>query len=402
MLIKYFSTNEVLKQQLNLPWGELSKSGIYSGFSVFVDVDLRELEELDAKVASRLHGLLVVRRKRESLTQVGEFIWELSVTHDFEKELPHITTTAHLLHQNILKHTEIMKLTNDLTRSKKELRLMATHYNQVSSNLRKQAEEEIKLKDEQLKESQEELELERAKFIQASKMSALGEMAGGIAHEINNPLAIISGRLSVLYEYADEGELDTPLLKKNLEKIEKTLDRIRKIVVGLRNISRDGSPDSEEIYISKVFDDVLGLCAERFKSHGIDLSVSLDKSVEDHFVMGSHVQLSQVILNLLSNAHDAVEGLSEKWVKVDARKVGGFLFIRVMDSGNGIPEPLRTKIFNPFYTQKPVGKGTGLGLSISKSIVNKHLGTLEIDTQASNTCFVIQLPLVQKTLDLSM
>jgi signal transduction histidine kinase len=104
------------------------------------------------------------------------------------------------------------------------------------------------------------------------------------------------------------------------------------------------------------------------------------------------VQLSQVILNLLNNAFDAISELPNKWVHLESRMNEGIIEIRVIDSGSGIPEELREKILQPFFTTKEVGQGTGLGLSISKGIIESHGGTLSIDIKSQNTCFVIQIP----------
>ncbi len=104
------------------------------------------------------------------------------------------------------------------------------------------------------------------------------------------------------------------------------------------------------------------------------------------------MQIGQVILNLLNNAHDALEHLPEKWIHLSVREEGDYYFLRITDSGNGIPLDLRQKIMMPFFTTKEIGKGTGLGLSVSKSIVILHHGQLYIDTQSPYTCFVMGLP----------
>lgn len=104
------------------------------------------------------------------------------------------------------------------------------------------------------------------------------------------------------------------------------------------------------------------------------------------------VQISQVLLNLLNNAFDAIELLPEKWIKLDAMKMEDTIVIHVTDSGHGIPEEEREKIFQPFYTTKPIGKGTGLGLSLSRKIVQDHKGTLTLDTNSAHTRFVIKIP----------
>lgn len=106
-------------------------------------------------------------------------------------------------------------------------------------------------------------------------------------------------------------------------------------------------------------------------------------------------QISQVILNLLNNAHDAIGSLEEKWVMVSVTEIENDIEIRVTDSGSGIPEHVRMKIMEPFFTTKPVGKGTGLGLSVSLGILKAHRGSLVVDTESKNTCFVLRFPRLQ-------
>jgi signal transduction histidine kinase len=117
----------------------------------------------------------------------------------------------------------------------------------------------------------------------------------------------------------------------------------------------------------------------------------------DQEVFGNSIQISQVILNLLNNAFDAIQDATDKWIKIQTYIEHGQVQIRVTDCGHGISNEVAKKIMQPFFTTKPIGKGTGLGLSISKGIVEAHQGKLTIDTESKNTCFVITLPtLLQK------
>lgn len=134
----------------------------------------------------------------------------------------------------------------------------------------------------------------------------------------------------------------------------------------------------------------MAFCRERFKHHGIELS--LESTTSEFAVECRPTQISQAILNLLNNAFDAVENLAEKWVRVSVKDMGVALTVAVTDSGKGIPKNIRNKILQPFFTTKEVGKGTGLGLSISRGIVAGHGGQLFIDASAPNTSFVIRLP----------
>ncbi len=236
-----------------------------------------------------------------------------------------------------------------------------------------------------------ELEALRASQISMSKLSALGEMAAGVAHEINNPLAIIKNLSSQMNEMLAENDFNRGLFQEMTQKIEKTSDRIAKIVRGLRTFSRNGSKDEfQNVNIKHIVEETIALCKERFANNRIILT--LDEIPADLIFNGRETEISQVILNLLNNAYDAIEVLPEKWVKISVFDQPTTIEIRVTDSGKGIPESERQKVFQPFYTTKEIGKGTGLGLSVSIGIIKAHGGDLSIDGNYPNTCFVIQLP----------
>jgi PAS domain S-box-containing protein len=237
------------------------------------------------------------------------------------------------------------------------------------------------------------IEEERMKSMNAARLASLGEMAGGIAHEINNPLMIISGRVSIIRKHLKKEETDIDSLMKSLDTINKTLDRINKIILGLRVVSRESNEFKRDTICYKdIFDNILVLCYEKFKYLGIDLKVNMDDVAFSYSIFIDQVQISQVLVNLFSNASDAVADLQEKWIEIKITRHSNYDVIRITDSGAGVPLEIQDKVFNPFYTSKDVGKGTGLGLSISKSIMNKHGGDLEIDKQCENTSFLMTLP----------
>lgn len=229
-------------------------------------------------------------------------------------------------------------------------------------------------------------------LINSSKLSSLGVMAGGIAHEINNPLAIIQGKVeSITYNY-----LDNPLNKKeilsDLEKINSTVDRISNIIKGLRLFSRSAEKDPYvNTNLMTIIEETLGLCYERFNTNGIPLMFNTDD--KEIYIDCRSTEVSQVILNLLNNAFDAVVNLKERWVQIDVdNQDTAYVKIRITDSGHGISNDLTNKIMEPFFTTKAVGKGTGLGLSISKGIIEDHKGELFINNNSPNTQFIISLP----------
>jgi C4-dicarboxylate-specific signal transduction histidine kinase len=228
-------------------------------------------------------------------------------------------------------------------------------------------------------------------LIKTEKLSALGEMAGGIAHEINTPLAIIGMRIQQLQELESEGELTPEMLRDGLSIVNSTVDRMAKIVKGLRNVSRDGSHDPiEEVRLEQVIADAVSLCSEKFKHSGVSLRIG--QTPDDAVFLGRGVELSQVLLNLLNNAFDAAQGSPEKWVQISVETDSQGLRIRVSDSGPGIDPRIRDKIFQPFYTTKEVGRGTGLGLSISMGIIRGLGGEILLERSTPHTCFTVSLP----------
>ena len=236
-----------------------------------------------------------------------------------------------------------------------------------------------------------EAEQQRARNENAEKMALLGEMSSGIAHEINNPLTIIRGKAQQIERLTARGAIEPENLMKDAAIIYTTVDRIAKIIRGLKTFARDGGGDPfVHQSISAIVDDTLSLCQSRFQSSGIH--VYTDPISETLLLECRPTQISQVLLNLLNNALDAVAGLDEKWVRISISSLEDKIQIRVIDSGKGIPAELREKITHPFFTTKEVGKGTGLGLSISLGIARAHKGNLEVDSSSKNTCFLLELP----------
>ena len=243
---------------------------------------------------------------------------------------------------------------------------------------------------EKLKRSTEDL----VSLISSARMTALGEMASGIAHEINNPLAIISLASQHIVDSAENPKVDKAAVVEKARRVAKNAKRIDSIIRGLRTLTRNAEADPMEVSsIKGIVDDTLEICRERFRSHQITLDVVLPP--EDLTISCRASQIAQVLLNLLNNAHDAVVEMGEqkeKWVRLGVDKTTDGIRILITDCGNGIPEKVREKLFQSFFTTKGFGKGTGLGLSLSRKIIEGHGGTLEINTSSPNTQFVILLP----------
>jgi C4-dicarboxylate-specific signal transduction histidine kinase len=239
---------------------------------------------------------------------------------------------------------------------------------------------------------EQELEASRAQMVSSSRLSALGMMAGGIAHEINNPLAVIHASAANISRMAESGSVPVPAVLKNSNRINRTVDRISRIVRSLRHVARESSADEfRETPVRQIVEEALELCAERFRAHNIRLAVS---AVDPAAVISCReAQICQALLNLLQNAYDElVDWEGDRWVKLDVTYCPGWVVFSVSDSGPGISPENRARIMEPFFTTKPVGKGIGLGLSISRSIALEHGGTLELDEQSPHTCFRMKLP----------
>ena len=236
---------------------------------------------------------------------------------------------------------------------------------------------------------------QQVQLFSASRMVTLGEMAAGIAHEINNPLAVIHGRAGHMKDLIEKDKYDAVLFAKGMVKIEETAMRIAKIIKGLRSFAREGSADPfQPAKMADIISDAFEFCRARFLNHEVTLEI--DGAISEELLLECRtVQVGQVLLNLLSNAFDAVQALPERWVKVQVRELTDAVEIAVVDSGKGIPPGIRDRIMEPFFTTKEVGKGTGLGLSIVRGIVENHRGRIRVDTQSPNTRFVVTLPRLQ-------
>lgn len=265
-----------------------------------------------------------------------------------------------------------------------------THWHLVQAKKYKDGEEAIFIGIDitERKRVEQALDEEHQRRLQDAKMASLGEMAASIAHEINSPLAIIQGNAEILEAYTDQPER----VEKTAKKIQKTVMRIAKIVKSLKTYSRNGESDPFEANsLSEIVEDTLELCQKRIKNSGAELHV--DEIPKDFLFDCRPTEISQILVNLLNNASDAIADLEEKWIRLEFEQKKDYFILTVTDSGPGIPEEIRDKLMEPFFSTKEVGKGTGLGLSLSKGFTAEHNGEFEIDGNCKNTRFVIRLPI---------
>jgi histidine kinase len=240
----------------------------------------------------------------------------------------------------------------------------------------------------------------KQQLLHTSKLATLGEMATGIAHELNQPLSVIKTASSFLLNWYRKGERpDEEVLRAMIEEIDSHVDRASGIINHIRQFGRKSEASRQLVTINAVLQQSLGIFSQQLKLREIELIEDYGEDLPP--ILADPNRLEQVFINLLINARDAIEEKCEHNPQLDAiqrirlktRFQRGMVCVEIGDSGVGVPEDLVDKIFEPFFTTKPVGRGTGLGLSISYGIVQDHLGTLRLETHpGEGSTFIIQLP----------
>ncbi|BAY64819.1 integral membrane sensor signal transduction histidine kinase [Calothrix brevissima NIES-22] len=301
-----------------------------------------------------------------------------------------------------------------------------------------QAEVRLREQTQELQLTLDNLQKAQLQLVQSEKMSSLGELVAGVAHEINNPVNFIYGNLTYLQDYANSllafirlyqkfypkapveieaeaEEMDLEFLQQDLVKILNSMkigtDRIREIVLSLRNFSRMDEADFKTVDIHEGIDSTLLILQHRLKARSpypaIEIIKDYGKLPQVECYAG---QLNQVFMNILSNAIDAMEEQNSQRTVAEIKAKPSQITIRtsviesqwveiaIADNGVGIPENIQQRIFDPFFTTKPVGKGTGMGMSISYQIITeKHRGKLTcFSTLGEGTEFIIQIPIHQQ------
>jgi histidine kinase len=233
-------------------------------------------------------------------------------------------------------------------------------------------------------------------LIQAGKMATLGEMATGVAHELNQPLSVIKTASSFfMRKLRNKQPIEDHILLTLAEEIDRHVDRASKIISHMRQFGRKTDPDLKKIQINDVLVQASDIFSQQLKVRGIDMTWELGSNLPD--IMGDPARLEQVIINLLVNARDAIEARCAAGQKgphaisLSTAQQGDKVTVRVCDTGEGIPDALLEKIFEPFFTTKKVGQGTGLGLSISYGIIKECGGRIYARPNPSGgACFIIE------------
>lgn len=235
-----------------------------------------------------------------------------------------------------------------------------------------------------------------AQLLQASKMAAIGELASGVAHEINNPVGIISGtaeQVQFLVEHCrDNPQAMAARLSKHIDIIREQAERCKKITQGLLNFARKTEIHSVDVNLAKLIEETLALVENRALSEGKRITAILPEHPPS--LHADPHQLEQVFLNLVNNALDATD--LDGTVTIEIKTENGLVRIDFVDDGIGVPEENIKKIFDPFFTTKPIGKGTGLGLSICFGIIQNLNGRIEVESKpGEGTRFTVRIPLKQ-------
>jgi histidine kinase len=238
-------------------------------------------------------------------------------------------------------------------------------------------------------------------LIQASKMATLGEMATGVAHELNQPLSVIKTASSFSIKKINKNEpIEAEILFNILTKIDSNVDRATKIINHMRQFARKSEMDLEKVQVNDVLERAFEIFSQQLKVRGIKVIWRIEKKLPK--IHADPGRLEQVFINLLLNARDAIEDKwgnqepksSEKKIILKTARDAHNVICEVCDTGIGISESISDKIFEPFFTTKEVGKGTGLGLSISYGIVNDCGGSIKVvPNKPEGACFVLQFPL---------
>lgn len=294
---------------------------------------------------------------------------------------------------------------------------------------------EVTQANKKLEQALTDLQKMQVQLIQSEKMSALGQLIAGIAHEINNPVNFIHANLSHLSSYTSDlltfvelsqkccsemnvaidkmaEDIDLEFMKNDLPKIIQSMEvgtsRIREIVLSLRNFSHLGEAEFKQVDIHQGLDDTLLILKHRLSSQGSSSQVEVIKEYGDLPLVNCFAgQLNQVFLNILVNAIDALEDTKfidrhqilptiHSWIKIQTIVIDNqYIEIAIADNGIGIAESIQQQIFNPFFTTKPVGQGTGMGMAISYQIITEgHKGKLTFaSTLGKGTEFKIQIPI---------
>jgi len=357
--------------------------------------------------------LQLVTNVAKKITQEGDF--QLKANISSKDEVGTLASSLNQLVDWVGDYTQELELARQTLEQRVEER---THELELA---RQTLEQRVEERTQELQTILQDLQETQGQLIQTEKMSSLGQMVAGIAHEINNPVNFIYGNIQCANEYIQDllelinlynqqypepsfviaekiEDIDLAFISQDLSNLLSSMkmgaQRIREIVLSLRNFSRLDEAEMKDVDIHEGIDNTLLILNHRIKS-----DINIVKNYHELPLIECYpAQLNQVFMNILSNAIDALmESVNnnDKHIIIETEKIkDNYIKVSIKDNGSGIPLEIRNKLFDPFFTTKPVGKGTGLGLSICYQIIEKHQGKIEVFSEVGQgTEFAIALPI---------
>ncbi|WP_422602316.1 ATP-binding protein [Anabaena lutea] len=370
--------------------------------------------------ALAFYTTMLITRPLKEVTQTARKITEesnfkLRANVNSNDEVGTLATSLNRLVEWVGDYTQQIEL------SRKNLEQRVEERTQQLQEAQRTLEQRVEERTQQLQQTLQELKETQGQLIQTEKMSSLGEMVAGIAHEINNPINFIYGNIQCAENYLDDlvdllnlyqeqyphenliidekiADIDLEFLTEDVSKMFFSMkigaQRIREIVLSLRNFSRLDESEMKDVNIHEGIDNTLLIL-----NHRLNKQIQVIKNYGDLPLIDCYpAQLNQVFMNIISNGIDALleyENKDNKQIFIDTLKLdNNYIKVVIRDNGPGILPEIINKLFDPFFTTKPVGKGTGLGLSICYQIIEKHQGKIEVvSAVAQGTEFVITLPI---------
>ncbi len=359
------------------------------------------------------HPLRVVTNVARRITQESNF--KLRANVNSQDEVGTLATSLNQLVEWVESYTKELEIARQNLEQRVEERTQELELS------RQTLEQRVERRTQELQKILQDLKETQGQLIQTEKMSSLGEMVAGIAHEVNNPVNFIYGNIKYANDYLQDlliliklyqqeypepswiicekiEEMDLNFIAKDLSSLLSSMkmgaQRIREIVLSLRNFSRLDESDMKEVNIHEGIDNTLLIL-----NHRINQEIAIVKNYGKLPLIECYpAQLNQAFMNIISNAIDVLieqKNNSNKQITIDTVKLDdSYIRVGIKDNGSGITPEIKNKLFNPFFTTKPVGKGTGLGLSICYQIINKHQGKIEVISEiAKGAEFIIFLPI---------
>ena len=306
----------------------------------------------------------------------------IHILADYEQDRSRLEGQTERLHNS---RRALMHILQDSHSSNLRLENSRKAMIHIMSDLR-ETTEAVQRREQELREKQEQL-------VQAGKLATLGELTTGVAHELNNPLNNIGLFVGNVIDLIQLDTADTDP-QRILHELINAMQQVRKateIISHLRTFGRAAAVSFEPVNMHQVVERAISLMQEQLRLRQIE--VQLQFPAEEVLVFGNAIQLEQVVINLLSNARDALIDMAQKVITITCTVESESIELRVQDTGPGIPADFEQRIFDPFFTTKEVGAGTGLGLSITYGIIKDHQGTIVVENHPGNGAhFLIQLP----------